>query len=256
MEPSFTELLARYATEHEALLTHQRLAGVGIASSVEGTDPNLAFGMGGAPTPRGVRVMVDADDLERAVETLAEDEAATTRRGTWVCPRCDETNDPAFELCWNCGKPFGEPLSDGEVVVRTPGVRAPGVGDPSPPPTTPVQPSVSIRDDGNPYRPVSTPMERAGSSIGGRATKNPADESFDRHVAHLRRRLTGAVVLSTLMCAFPVIGSLLAGGVLAWIGSEATRPAVRRRIGGSLTMLASAQTIVLLASLALMLAYL
>ena len=250
MEASFTKLLARYATEHEALLTHQRLAGVGIPSSVEGTDPNLAFGMGGAPTPRGVRVMVDADDLGRAVETLAEDEAATTRRGTWVCPRCDEGNDPAFELCWNCGKPFGEPLSDGDVIVRTP------VGvDPPPPPTAPVHSSVSNREDGNPYRPVSTPIDRAGVSLSEPPMKEPADESFDLHVSHLRRRLVGAVVLSALMSALPIGGSLLAGGVLAWIGAVATRPAMRRRIGGSLTLLAIVQTFVLMASLVLGLAF-
>ena len=33
-------------------------------------------------------------------ETLNEDPKATS----WFCRHCGETNPPAFELCWKCGK--------------------------------------------------------------------------------------------------------------------------------------------------------
>ncbi len=45
----------------------------------------------------------DEADLERAREVLRAHAAASRRRGSLFCPRCNEENPANFEVCWNCG---------------------------------------------------------------------------------------------------------------------------------------------------------
>ncbi len=47
-----------------------------------------------------VWVVHDAD-LERATE-LAGSVVSHPDAAQWICNRCQESNDPSFEYCWNC----------------------------------------------------------------------------------------------------------------------------------------------------------
>ncbi|MGF1697278.1 DUF2007 domain-containing protein [Vibrio lamellibrachiae] len=40
----------------------------------------------------------DYDDAIHAIKSIN----APINRSTWVCSNCSETNEPSFELCWNC----------------------------------------------------------------------------------------------------------------------------------------------------------
>ncbi|TWU34492.1 hypothetical protein Poly41_46400 [Novipirellula artificiosorum] len=81
-----------------------RLATEGISSIVTGTDPVTALGLGGAPTNRMPRVEVAEKDYRRAIEILKADELLLDQATPWICSRCDEQNEPAFEVCWSCNK--------------------------------------------------------------------------------------------------------------------------------------------------------
>lgn len=51
--------------------------------------------------------VVNDADYDKAL-TLIDARFAENRTGEWQCSRCQEINDPAFELCWNCQ--FERPL--------------------------------------------------------------------------------------------------------------------------------------------------
>lgn len=56
-----------------------------------------------APMDTWMELWVHNDEeYDRAcsiIATALSDEGKTP----WDCPGCSETNDPAFEICWNCG---------------------------------------------------------------------------------------------------------------------------------------------------------
>jgi len=43
----------------------------------------------------------DDTDFEQAVEVL-ENSQKNIKGEDWACKKCSETNDPSFEICWNC----------------------------------------------------------------------------------------------------------------------------------------------------------
>ena len=45
----------------------------------------------------------DDTDFEQAVEIL-ESSQKNIKGEDWACKNCSETNDPSFEICWNCQK--------------------------------------------------------------------------------------------------------------------------------------------------------
>jgi len=45
--------------------------------------------------------VTDEDDFERAIEIL-ESLHNSIKGDNWVCNHCSETNNPSFEICWNC----------------------------------------------------------------------------------------------------------------------------------------------------------
>lgn len=52
--------------------------------------------------------VIDEADLERAQEVLARffDPTKEGAGGTaWICAACGEEVEPAFDVCWNCGRP-------------------------------------------------------------------------------------------------------------------------------------------------------
>jgi len=43
----------------------------------------------------------DDADFEPAVEIVKSSQSSNTSVD-WICKNCAETNDPSFEICWNC----------------------------------------------------------------------------------------------------------------------------------------------------------
>jgi hypothetical protein len=43
----------------------------------------------------------DDTDFDRAV-AIVKSSYSSKQAVDWICKNCDETNDPAFEICWNC----------------------------------------------------------------------------------------------------------------------------------------------------------
>ena len=43
----------------------------------------------------------DDHDLEAATAIVKQSQQSTNA-ADWVCTHCNEKNDPAFEVCWNC----------------------------------------------------------------------------------------------------------------------------------------------------------
>jgi hypothetical protein len=53
--------------------------------------------------------VIEDEDLPRARELLTRfrEESSVPPGPDWVCPRCGETVEGAFDLCWNCGHSRG-----------------------------------------------------------------------------------------------------------------------------------------------------
>ncbi len=94
----------RCADRFEAESIRIRLDAAGIRAFVRGDDAvtSMAISGGGVNTAIVV-VEVAPDDYEQATQILAEDTRRRLTLGSWTCDECSETNDPSFDLCWNCG---------------------------------------------------------------------------------------------------------------------------------------------------------
>ena len=94
----------RCANRVEAETIRIRLAAAGIAAFVRGDDAVASMAIsGGAVNTAIVVVEVAPDDFEHATQILAEDRRRRMSLGPWTCDECSESNDAAFDLCWNCG---------------------------------------------------------------------------------------------------------------------------------------------------------
>ncbi|MEM9645056.1 MAG: DUF2007 domain-containing protein [Planctomycetota bacterium] len=80
-----------------------RLKHAGIPAFVQGAELTTMLSYIGTAIAT-VRVEVAESHLERATQLLQEDEQAAAQRTAWTCGRCDQVNEPAFELCWKCYK--------------------------------------------------------------------------------------------------------------------------------------------------------
>lgn len=120
---SSNRVLRQCVTVHEAEIVRDRLLAAGVRAFVIGTDMATALSLGGAGTDVGVRLVVPPDDFDRAAELLAQDERVLREAGPWRCSRCDETNEPSFDVCWNCSKhdnPYRPVLVDADAAVGIP----------------------------------------------------------------------------------------------------------------------------------------
>lgn len=43
-------------------------------------------------------------DLDRANELVKKAIHGDPTATSWLCPKCGEKNEPAFEICWHCGE--------------------------------------------------------------------------------------------------------------------------------------------------------
>lgn len=96
--------LRQCADRVEAETIRIRLASEEIPALITGTDPGAALSLGGAATSRLVRVEVDQSDYELADALLKSDRQRTQTVGPWICQRCCEHNESAFDVCWSCTK--------------------------------------------------------------------------------------------------------------------------------------------------------
>ncbi len=96
----------------EAQLIHDFLGRHHVDSVILGD--YLSGAAGGLPADISPTVWLLEDaDRERGRALLdrfqAEAEAAQRDAGAdWICSRCGESVDGAFDLCWNCGSPKAE----------------------------------------------------------------------------------------------------------------------------------------------------
>lgn len=94
----------RCGDRFEAETIRIRLAAAGIAAFVVGDDAATSMAIsGGGINTAIVRVEVSSDDYKKATGVLNEDKQRRLTLGPWACDQCSETNESAFDLCWNCG---------------------------------------------------------------------------------------------------------------------------------------------------------
>ncbi len=182
----------------------------GITALITGTDSATALSMGGAGTDRLVRVEVAAADHERAIGLLEADQIALEQAGPWVCHRCHEQNEPAFEVCWSCSKPRGED----DVCGRR-------GGSSSDLPISLLAPVAGIpNEDRNPYRPVLIDRYSAAFS-----RPEPPDDAAGQARRALLASIAGALI-------FPPVVSLYSVYLLVQLIGRGTRhdPVARRHV--------------------------
>lgn len=139
----------------EAEILKSRLDAAGILAVVNGGEVATMLSHIGSAVVR-VRVEVAPEDFERATEVLREDEIERAERTAWTCGRCDERNEPLFDLCWSCGKTrddfdVSRPAYEVETRVRKE----------SGPIFVADQQAPAVRSD-NPYAPVVLSNENRG----------------------------------------------------------------------------------------------
>jgi hypothetical protein len=138
--------LQAYPDRFQAQAIQNRLAAAGIRAIVTGTDAASAFGMGGAPASRSVRIEVAIEDLSRARLILQQDKQRAAHSVAWTCGECGEENEATFDICWRCNSP--------QLVAETdPMPKQPLVSDPEPI-TIEEYSTRPVASDGNPYQPV------------------------------------------------------------------------------------------------------
>lgn len=210
--------LRRYANKIEAETVRMRLAAAGITARVTGEDAGTALGMGGAATSRLVHLEVSQDDYERADALLVEDERLVAEAGPWICGRCHEQNEAAFEICWSCSKPRREDDLRGRMSEQ-PEPEAPA---PPQPPVVAELPRAIDHDD-NPYRPVLVPSEKPT-----RPPRTPLEQPSEA-LREAVARCFRAAIIGVLV--FPPLVSLYGVYLLAQLPGQAYRdPSLRRRL--------------------------
>ena len=96
--------------ELDAEMVKNALSDAGIESVVQGGA--LSAVLGEVPVSEGSlpSVWVRDQDVDRAVEVLAEFQHPRMPAGApWKCPKCGEMIDLQFTACWHCGTEQSEP---------------------------------------------------------------------------------------------------------------------------------------------------
>jgi putative signal transducing protein len=102
--------LLSFSTPVDAYLLQGRLETEGIRCEVRHDSLLDIYGVvvGGDVGSPSVWIARD-EDLPLALEIA--NETAKASGWPWTCAGCRETNEPAFDACWSCGKPRGESSS-------------------------------------------------------------------------------------------------------------------------------------------------
>jgi hypothetical protein len=93
------------ANTQEAHFIKAALEEAGIEARVVGD--HLQNAVGDLPAVAiAPRVWVNSEDFDQARRIIAEHQArrqsTRTPASEWTCAACGETNEPSFEICWNC----------------------------------------------------------------------------------------------------------------------------------------------------------
>jgi hypothetical protein len=175
----------------EAETLRIRLASAGIHAVVQGgqTATTLSYVGSAVGYPQ---VEVADDDYQSALAILESDRVALETAGKWICSRCDEQNEPSFDICWSCNKTRG-PDDIGGVLDRE---RAEGSDDDdessgesaSPFAINGFRQKEVAGDNGNPYRPLD--WQGAGPAVWAR--KNDS-ETAEEDLKTIDRAFNAAV---------------------------------------------------------------
>ena len=49
---------------------------------------------------------IEDDARIQQAEQILQDVFSSGETGSWVCRGCQESNEAAFQICWNCGHPY------------------------------------------------------------------------------------------------------------------------------------------------------
>ena len=105
---AFEKLKAIYSSEHLFMVNHVKdlVESYGIECLIKNT--YLAGGAGELPpTETWPRLYVlDERDFNRAMQIVEAELVrmnSVPEKGAWQCPKCGETVNANFILCWNCG---------------------------------------------------------------------------------------------------------------------------------------------------------
>ncbi|MGI9471848.1 MAG: putative signal transducing protein [Rubripirellula sp.] len=192
-------VLRQCADRVEAETIRIRLASAEIQALITGTDAGTALGLGGAATSRLVRVEVAREDYDRANQILHEDDLRMQVAGPWVCGRCHEQNEAAFDVCWCCNKMRGEDDFRGRRLDVDPVVRS----------SEPFSDSMTVEEvatqteDRNPYRPVLVDATKKPPTV--RRDVDDVDEQQQEAVTRcIRSAIVGMLVLPPLLSLYSV----------------------------------------------------
>lgn len=194
-------VLRQCADRVEAETIRIRLASVEIQALITGTDAGTALGLGGAATSRLVRVEVAREDYERANELLQADELRTQLAGPWVCSRCHEQNEAAFDVCWSCNKM----RSPDDFRGRNPD--EPEDSDDAarlPEQITAAAPDSTNMEDQNPYRPVLL-SDNAKPQRPGVSEADSDDQLWESVTRCFRSAIVGMLVLPPLFSFYSLM---------------------------------------------------
>lgn len=198
----------------EAETIRIRLVDADIPAFVTGTDAGVALSMGGAGTDRLVRVEVAEADFERADEILRADQARMRDAKPWTCSRCGEPNEPAFEVCWSCGKPLADDDQRGNKPTLKPSDFT--VDD------AVTETSSAPQTDPNPYRP-------ARLQSGTRTVQVELDPEREEDLEDQVRRAFLSSMVGILVCP-PLINFYSLALVLMVPSEGYQRPEFRNRL--------------------------
>jgi hypothetical protein len=111
--------VASYPTSAEAELARGLLVGGGLEAQLDGSAISDVAGFIGTALG-GVRILVRAEDAERASEVLEEAATASTTPA-WDCPACGAEVDAGYDICWSCGRLHSDAASIERAGDDTPG---------------------------------------------------------------------------------------------------------------------------------------
>ncbi|TWU23363.1 hypothetical protein Pla52o_28990 [Novipirellula galeiformis] len=213
-----------YADAFSAETIRIRLAAAGIRSLVTGTDAAVALSMGGAGTDRLVRIEVASADYQRAVDLLRADERLIQSAGPWICSRCEEQNEPAFEVCWSCNKRRSEQDATGRHVPKTQDGFESHLGAGDFVSETSTEP---INDSDNPYHPPTLISDLPEHPPKKRNERRDVHAEIDESVAESVKRAYLSSIVGILV--FPPLLNFYSLYVTLKIPATAYRDATARR---------------------------
>ena len=88
----------------EAHFIRQALEAEQIDAVVQGENLAVVQGLIPETTPS---VWVNDADIDRAMEVISrlpKGQEAVSHPAGWKCPKCGETVEGQFDVCWNCGE--------------------------------------------------------------------------------------------------------------------------------------------------------